>query len=76
MKTVTMRQCMLQNGSRRLTAWIPEEFSVKGKVLALEEGNFFEDGWEVVGVSDVKKSWIEVNARSQDYKKTRQATDI
>jgi len=71
-----MRQCKLQNGVRTLTAWIPEEFAIKDKRLAFEEGNFFEDGWVVIGVSDISKSWIDVNERSQDYKKTRQASDI
>ncbi len=73
---VTMRQCVLQNGVRTLTAWIPEEFAIKGKLLAFKEGKFFENGWVVVGVSDISKSWISVNERSQDYKKQRGASDI
>ena len=64
-------QCYLKKGTRRAVVWIPEKFAVVGKIVKLIE----EDGWEVFEVYNTRSS-KEVNERSQDYKKTRKASDI
>lgn len=61
----------MKKGTRRSVVWVPEKYAVLGKVVKLIE----EDGWEIIEVYNTRPS-AEVNERSQDYKKTRKASDI
>jgi len=76
------KQCMMKrkvdNKTAFLTSWIPEKFAIKGKVIKLEERETgkITDGWEIVMVGSKRKESKEVIERSQDYKKTRRASDI
>jgi hypothetical protein len=71
LKDVKYKQCELSNGTRRQVAWIPEKFAQTGKVLRLHD----EDGWRVKSVGSVTLTGDIVSERSQDYKRTRQASD-
>lgn len=68
-------QCRLARGPARQVAWIPEKFAVAGRFLRLTEAGVTEDGWQVTGVGARMAEAI-VRERSQDYKHTRQASDI
>ena len=58
------------------TSWIPSRYAVRGKTLKLKsEDGFWEDGWEVVSVGATAPS-EEVNERSRDYTKQREASDV
>ncbi len=69
------RQCWLGRGNARQMAWIPEKFAVAGRFLRLTEAGVSEDGWQVTGVG-AQMTEEGVWERSQDYKHTRQASDI
>ena len=68
-------QCWLVRGNARQMAWIPAKFAVAGRYLRLTDAGVSEDGWKVVGVG-AKMMEDYVHERSQDYKHTRQASDI
>ena len=64
-------QCTLQKQNTSQTAWIPSKFAQKGKFVKIKDDN----GWEVTSTG-ATRSYSEMNKRSQDYKKTRSASDI
>lgn len=70
------RQCKVQyqlkHSSILMTTWLPEEFAKRGKFLKLKG----KDGWMVTEVGDHRYTEQETLDRSQDYKKTRKASDI
>ena len=68
-------QCWLLRGNARQMAWIPAKFAVQGRYLKLTENGKTEDGWQVVGVG-AQLAEETVRERSQDFKHTRQASDI
>lgn len=48
-----------------------------GKYVKIkQDDNSWQDGWQVKGISDTKKTATEANDASQLYKKTRKASDI
>jgi hypothetical protein len=54
----------------RMVTWIPQDYANKGSFVQLKgEDDTWEDGWKVVDVYDRME-------RSQDYKKTRKASDV
>ena len=58
------------------TCYIPEEYAIQYKTLQIkQEDGTWEDGWIVSNVFNKLPSAI-VRERSQDYKKTRKASDI
>ena len=66
------KQCRMTKKSAIDIAWIPEKFAVVGKYLRIGDDN----GWKVESVSSVVQTSEENNERSQDYKRTRRASDI
>ncbi len=68
-------QCWLVRGHARQMAWIPAKFAVAGRYLKLTQNGEAEDGWQVAGVGARMAEEV-VRERSQDYKHTRQASDI
>ena len=68
-------QCWLVKGYARQMAWIPQKFAVAGRYLRLTDAGVTEDGWQVAGVGAQMTEEV-VRERSQDYKHTRQASDI
>ena len=64
-------QCKLRKGSIEDISWIPEKYAEKGKFLRIKDDN----GWEVIEVFSFMDE-KELIPRSQDYKKTRIASDI
>ncbi|MBC8103317.1 MAG: hypothetical protein H7Z41_12075 [Cytophagales bacterium] len=76
-RTTFYRQCGLQRANTRQRAWIPERFAVEGKVLGLKrEDGVWEEGWLVATAGDIRLSGEVVSDRSQDYKRTRAASDL
>jgi hypothetical protein len=47
-----MRQCELSRGNRRLVAWIPTQFAIKGRYVRLLDVN----GWRIDAVGVYQKS--------------------
>ena len=71
-----MRQCNLEKqlpggGKKCTVSWIPEKFAVKGKILELSG----EDGWEVVGVGDKRRTNGDVHEHSRDGERWRDRID-
>ena len=71
MKDKDYRQCVLQRGGMWQTAWIPARFAQLDKYLKIRGVN----GWQVKNVGAAEK-YSEVNMRSRDYLRTREASDI
>lgn len=69
------KQCGLIKDGRHLVSWLPVRYAVKGKFLKLKNTEW-ENGWEVISVGDKVMSQSEAIDRSQDYKRTRKASDI
>ena len=77
-KQCTMERKIGKEGKSVLTSWIPEKFALKGGVLKLKDRSTgdWTDGWVVESVGKQKRTQKEITERSQDYKKTRRASDI
>jgi hypothetical protein len=81
-KEYNMIQCHMHRntpaGKQHLTAWIPEKFATPDRILKLQDQSTkeWEDGWKVVSVGTSKVSSSIIAERSQDYKHTREASDI
>jgi hypothetical protein len=75
---VAYNQCRLQKGNVIQTSWLPREFAVAGRYVKLkEEGGLWDDGWQVTDAYLKSiRTQEEVVDRSQDYKRTRKASDI
>lgn len=74
----TYTQCLMERAGINYTAWIPSEFAKIGKIVDLEmETGVWEKGWVVeAAYNNSIRTHTQVVARSQDYKKTRKASDI
>lgn len=75
-------QCKLEKpnadgtGTSNDTVWIPKKFAVVGKFIKIRErSEEWDDGWKVTACFTEAPS-KQVLERSQDYKNTRQASDI
>lgn len=72
-------QCKFKKGNEITYSWIPSEFASIGCYINLKEnvlgGTAWENDWEIVGRYNEMPSAIVIE-RSQDYKKTRKASDI
>ena len=78
------RQCCMEKPAGRpkggnyafRIGWIPEKFATIGKFLEIcDDSGAWDNGWKVIQVGG-RKSDKEANDRSQDYKRTRRASDI
>jgi hypothetical protein len=59
-----------------MVSFIPSQFAIKDKYLKLKNNKGeWENGWQVTGCGAVK-TLTEVNEDSQDYKRTRGASDV
>lgn len=56
-------------------AWIPEEFAKPGRIVGIKVNDIWDEGWSVVEVGS-RAPEDQVFERSQDYKRTRKASDI
>jgi hypothetical protein len=67
-------QCELRSGSAKDIVWIPDKFAEVGKMLMIDG---YKNGWVVSQVFESsKKTKKEVNEKSRDYLKQREASDI
>lgn len=70
------KQCRLTKGTEVQVVWLPEKFAKLNKYLELQEDKGWENGWKVIEVNKTRLDEKNLLERSQDYKKTRQASDI
>jgi len=80
MSTETMTQCQLRRDNQQQMLWIPTKFAIEGRHIGLREktiqgGAYWDEGWTVKKTFTTMPSSY-VLERSQDYKKTREASDI
>lgn len=70
------RQCLFEQGKKKTTAWVPENF----KGVAIKPGvNVILLGlgqWTVISVGNVRMAHDHIIARSRDWARHRDATDI
>lgn len=58
-------------------SWLPKEFAKAGRYVKLKERDQWDDGWKVTeAYPTAMRTQEEIVERSQDYKKTRRASDI
>lgn len=57
-------------------AWIPEKYAVLQKYLEIKMNDTWENGWKVTMVGTTRREESEAVARSNDYRKQREASDI
>jgi hypothetical protein len=66
----------IQNHRYYHTAWIPSDIAVVGNTVRLKnDDGTWEEDWIVEDTFNTQ-DWKTVAERSQDYKKTRKASDI
>lgn len=68
-------QVHLAKGNQHQMCWIPVRYATVGRALKLKEKDGWDNGWTVVETFS-KMSEEELSERSQDYKRTRKASDI
>ena len=71
-KTENVVQCKMQSGKHWYTAWIPQKFAVRGKLLTIDT---MPGHWLVIDVYSSMEIG-EANDRSQDFAHHREFTDI
>jgi len=60
-----------------MTTWLPQEYAELDKYLELKnDDDQWENGWQVVDIYDPPMEEAQLMERSQDYKRTRKASDI
>ena len=70
-------QCLLGRGSERDKAWIPKECAEVGLTIKVKENGDWSEGWIVLeSYPEAVVDWAYLNERSQDYKRTRRASDV
>ena len=70
------KQFILKRKDGRQYTWIPKKYAKPGMILDLKEGKVWNKGWEVVMVGELELTERQCILNSQDYKRTREATDI
>ena len=68
-------QCLIHKGNVKYTAYLPSDYAKIGEYVKIKFDGIWEDGWLVVDVFTSLPSET-VFERSQDYRKTRKASDI
>jgi hypothetical protein len=76
----TLTQCELRRGDQHQTLWLPTKYAKTGQRIGLREktsqgGAYWDEGWTIEQVFTTMPQDY-VLERSQDYKKTRNASDI
>ena len=57
------------------TAWIPAKFATKGRILKIQEGGKWRDGWKVVTVYGSKLEEYLLD-HERDFCHQREASDV
>lgn len=83
--SVLYHQCrltkMTEKGQEVQISWLPKEFSVEGRIVDLTEhkntgAKYRDKGWLVSEVYPSTRTHEQILERSQDFKRTRKASDI
>jgi hypothetical protein len=70
MKKDTYTQCSLKRINQHHMAWIPSKFAVMNKFIKIKKDDkTWEDGWEVIGVSQGTRSVEDVTEKAKIDKK-------
>jgi hypothetical protein len=60
-----------------MTTWLPEKFALDGRIVKVKDANGeWSDGWRVVSAGSIRIDEKQAMARSRDYTKQREASDI
>lgn len=77
---VEYKQCRLKSegpiGLAHKTVWIPSVHAKAGKSLIIDDPVSGSERWVVEEVYSKELPYEYINERSQDYKKTRKASDV
>lgn len=68
-------QCRLAQGTTKMVSWIPSDIAKVGNTVSVKD----EKGWDRNWIVEETFSTIDTEVmreRSQDYKKTRKASDV
>lgn len=80
MSVETMTQCKLIGGKETQILWIPSKYATEKRLIGIREktsqgGAYWDEGWVVDQIYNTLPQDY-VLERSQDHKRTRQASDI
>ena len=70
------KQCELGKGVLRTVAWLPEKFARQDKYLEIETDDGWSNGWKVLTVNQTRLTEKYMLECSQDWIKTREASDV
>lgn len=70
------KQVELRREGTFLVSWIPEVYAHVGYTIGLKDKGQWSEGWEVLAVGAKRLPESAMVERSQDYKRTRKASDI
>lgn len=69
-------QTTMINGNKKLISWIPSKYAIIGNYLQLlDNDKSWNNGWKVISIGHILPTKT-VMRNSQDYKRTRKASDI
>ena len=75
-KPETHTQCSLTKGALEMVSWIPTEVARVGNLVRLKDTDgVWTEGWRVRKTYATMET-AECRDRSQDYKRTREASDV
>lgn len=73
------KQCVLRKGNTIEVSWIPEVYAHVNayvKIRDKKDKKIWDDGWQVMTVSEFRMDEAQLNDYSQDYKHQRKMSDI
>lgn len=76
MKEQTYTQCRLKKNNSYQVCWIDSNHATKGKTLKIKVDNEWQDGWVVESAGTIKIDKDYALLQSQQYKHTRETSDI
>ncbi len=59
-----------------MTTHIPSKIATLGNVIRIKINDSWNNGWKIIHADSLEVEEHYVNERSQDYKRTRKASDI
>lgn len=73
------KQCVLRKENTIEVSWIPEVYAHVNAYVAIrnkKDKSIWDDGWQVITVSQFRMDEEQLNDFSQDYKHQRKMSDI
>jgi len=69
-------QCQLLKGATAIITWLPKKFAILKKSVILKDEYGWNGEWTVTHVGSIELDEETVIKNSNDYRKTRKASDI